>query len=196
MVKGITGISQSWWEINTSGSALSVLSFAGMKGDNASMEPFIFSYNAGSYSLLYNMTSLKRVDVRWVTTGRPLIQCSGTVILEASFFINLTSAVICSSSSAFWRVVRASYFPHAPMQFRKLQGSISAEDGSTDNLEDRGTVTLVCHIRQVCHTKSISFSTIKSAEIVLPSSRRPLILKLRFCHPQVWMGCVASSVTQ
>lgn len=39
------------------------------------------------------------------------------------------------------------------MQFRKLQGSISAEDGSTDNLEDRGTVTLVCHIRQVCHTK-------------------------------------------
>ena len=39
------------------------------------------------------------------------------------------------------------------MQVCKLQPRIRTENGSTNYLEDRGTVTLVGHVRQVFHTK-------------------------------------------
>ena len=53
----------------------------------------------------------------------------------------------------FERIIWPSNLPHSPMQVRKLQARISAENGSTNNLEDRGTVTLVCHVRQIFHSK-------------------------------------------
>ena len=56
------------------GITLSAWSFAGIKGDKDSIESFIFPYKDGSYSLLYSITSRKRVEVRWVTTERPTTQ--------------------------------------------------------------------------------------------------------------------------